>query len=65
MVKNQGNNLAIFDPFLDLQEFFKNQGLNLETSDSDLCYLLNELFHINKKNQILNSYNINFEIQIF
>ena len=49
MVKNQGNNLAIFDPFLDLQEFFKNQGLNLETSDSDLCDLLNELFHINKK----------------
>ena len=25
------NNLAIFGPFLDLQEFFKNRGLNFET----------------------------------
>ena len=61
MLKNQGNNLAIFGPFLDLQEFFLNRGLTFETSDSDFWELLTELFHMNKKNcfeknQILNSY---------
>ena len=61
MVKNRRNNLAIFGPFLDLQEFFKNQGLTFETSDSNVCDLLNELFHMNKKkfskkNQIVKSY---------
>ena len=61
MVKNRRNNLAIFGPFLDLQEFFKNQGLTFKTSDSDFCDLLNELFHMNKKNflkknQILKSH---------
>ena len=49
MVKNQGNNLAIFGPFLDLQEFFKNRGLTFKTPDSNFCDLLNELFHMNKK----------------
>ena len=61
MVKNRRNNLAIFGPFLDLQEFFKNQGLTFKTSESDFCDLLNELFHMNKKNflkknQILKSH---------
>ena len=46
----QRNNLAIFGPFLDLQEFFKNRGLSFETSDYNLCGLLNELFHMNIKN---------------
>ena len=36
--------IAIFGPFLDLQEFFKNLGFSFETSDSDFCDLLNELF---------------------
>ena len=49
MVKNQGNNLAIFGPFLDLQEFFKNRGLTFKTPDSNFCDLLNELFHMKKK----------------
>ena len=49
MLKNQGNNLAIFGPFLDFQEYFKNRGLTFETSDSDLCDVLNEFFHMNKK----------------
>ena len=46
MVKNQGNNLAIFGQFLDLQEFFKNRGLIFATSDSDFRDLLEELFHM-------------------
>ena len=29
------NNLAIFDPFLDLHEFFKNRRLSFENSDSN------------------------------
>ena len=61
MLKHQGNNLAIFGPFLDFQEYFKNRGSTFETSDSGFCDLLNELFHMNKKNflkknQILKSY---------
>ena len=40
------NSLAIFGPFLDLQEFFKNRGLTFETSDSDFRDLLEELFHM-------------------
>ena len=55
--QDQGNNLAIFGPFLDLQEFFKNRGLTFETSD---FRDLNELFHMSKKkskkNQILKIY---------
>ena len=31
--------LAIFGPFLDLQEFLKNRGFNFQTSDSDFCDL--------------------------
>ena len=46
MVKKQRNNLEIFRPFLDLQEFLKNRGLMLETSDFDFCDLLDELFHM-------------------
>ena len=62
MVKNQGINLAIFGPFLDLQEYFKNLGLTFKTPDPDFCDLLNELFHMSlthflkKKNQIITSY---------
>ena len=41
--------LAIFGPFLDLQEFLKNQGLTFETSDSDFCDVLEELFHMVNK----------------
>ena len=41
------NSLAIFGPFLELQEFFKNRGLNFETSDADFCDLLDELFPMN------------------
>ena len=43
------NNLEFFGPFLDLQEFFKNQGLSFETSDFDFRDLLDELFHIDQK----------------
>ena len=39
----------VFVPFFDLQEFFKNQGLRFETSDSEICDLLNELLHMNNK----------------
>ena len=46
MVKKQRNNLAIFGPFLDLQEFFKNRGLSFETSDSGFRDLLDELFRM-------------------
>ena len=46
MVKSQGNNSAIFGPFFDLQEFFKNQGLTFETTDFDFRELLEELFLI-------------------
>ena len=53
MVKKQKKNLAVFGPFLDLQEFLKNRGLRFETSDSDFCDLLDELFYINEKNFIL------------
>ena len=53
VVKKQRNNLAIFGPFLDLQEFFKNRGLSFETSDFNLCGLLNELFHMNIKIKIV------------
>ena len=49
MVKNQGNHLAIFGPFLDLQEFFKNRELTFETSNSNFHDLLDELFHMIKK----------------
>ena len=35
--KSKKNNLAIFGPFFDLEEFFKNRGLIFETSDSNLC----------------------------
>ena len=49
MVKKQINNLAIFGPFFDLQDFFKNQGLTFETSDFDFHDLLDELFHMDKK----------------
>ena len=49
MVKKQRNNLAIFGPFLDLQDFFKNRGLSFEASDSDLRDLLDELLHMAKK----------------
>ena len=49
MVKNQGNNLAIFRPFLDMQEFFKNRGLMLETSEFDFCDLLDEFFYMAEK----------------
>ena len=35
---------------LDLQEFLKNRGLGFQTSDSYFCDLLNEFFHMNKKN---------------
>ena len=49
VVKKQRNNLAIFGPFWDLQEFFKNRRLSFETSDSDFRDLLNELFHIDGK----------------
>ena len=66
MVKNQGNNLAIFGPFLDLQEFFKNRGLTFKTPDSNFCDLLNELFHkaeiFLETNQILTSY---FKVPIY
>ena len=41
--------LAIFGPFLDLQEFFKNQGVTFQTSDFDFRGLLDELFHMRKK----------------
>ena len=48
MVKKQRNNLSIFRPFLDLQEFFKNRGVTFETSD---CRdRLEELFHMVNKN---------------
>ena len=57
MVENQKNNLAILCPFLDLREFSRNRGLTFETTDSDFCDLLNELFYLAKtsfdKNQIL------------
>ena len=59
VVKIQGNNWPIFGPFLHLQEFFKNRGLSFETSNSDFCDLLNELFHMDQKNltkKILKSY---------
>ena len=46
VVRNQGNNLAIFGPFLDVQEFFKNRGLAFETSDSNFRDLLKELIHM-------------------
>ena len=49
MVKKQRNNLAIFGPFLDPQEFFKNQQLSFETLDSDFRDLLDELCHMIKK----------------
>ena len=42
-VENQENNLAIFGPFLDRWDFFKNRGLTLEASDFDFCDLLDEL----------------------
>ena len=42
-----------FRSIFDLQEFFENQGLRFETSDSEICDLLNELFHMNKN--ILNN----------
>ena len=44
--QNQRNNLAIFGPFLDIQEFFQNRGLNFETSDSDFRDLLEKVFHM-------------------
>ena len=44
--ENQGNNLAIFGLFLNLQELFLNRGLIFETSDFIFCDLPNELFHI-------------------
>ena len=61
MVIIQENNLAIFGPFLDLQDFFLNRALSFKTSDSDFCDLLNDLFRMDKKkfrkkNQILKSY---------
>ena len=34
MVEKQGNNLEIFGPFSDLQEFFKNRGLSLRLKNS-------------------------------
>ena len=46
-LKNRGTNKAIFVPFFDLLEFFKNQELTLETSD--FCDLLDELFHVAEK----------------
>ena len=33
VVKNQGNNSAIFGPFLHLQGFFQNKELNVESSN--------------------------------
>ena len=60
MVKNQGNNLAIFGPFLDLQNFFQKSRVNIEASDFNLCDVFNKLFHLIKKfgknNQILKRY---------
>ena len=44
------SNLAIFGPFLDLQEFFQNRELTVETLDLDFCDQLNEFFHTKKKN---------------
>ena len=49
MVKNQRNDLAIFCPFLNRQEFFKNLGLSFKTSDSDFRDLLDEFFHMVEK----------------
>ena len=49
MVKNQRNNLAILSSFLNLQEFFQNRGLMLETSNFDFCVLIDELFHMAQK----------------
>ena len=46
MVKIKGNNLAIFGPFVDLQEIFKTRWLSFETSNSDFCDFLNELFFL-------------------
>ena len=46
MVNKQRNNLSIFGLFSDLQEFFLNRGLSLETSDYGFRDLLNEHFHI-------------------
>ena len=57
----KSNNLAIFRPFSDLQDFFKNRGFMLETSAFD--FLINSTSSFiwlknifSKKNQILNSY---------
>ena len=49
MVKKQRNNLTIFRPFFDLQEFFKNRYLSFETSDFDFRDLLEKLFHMVRK----------------
>ena len=50
MVKKERNNLGIFGPFLDLQEFFENRGLSFETSDFNFRHQLNEFFHMNIEN---------------
>ena len=49
MVKKQRNNLIIFGPFFDLQEFLKNRGSSFKLSEYDFCNLLDEFFHIVEK----------------